>query len=135
MKDCLFCKIIEGEVNSYKIYEDEDYLAFLDISQISDGHTLLIPKIHVKYVWDIEDSQGFFEAAKKIARNMQKVTGKSSVVSATIGEMVAHAHLHLVPDSVGSRDMFFQGWNKARSERKLGEQEMNEIRERFMLSD
>lgn len=134
MSDCLFCRIVAGEVPCYKIYEDDNYLAFLDISQITDGHTLLIPKLHVKYVWDIVDVGGYFSAAQKIARHFQEVSGSKSVISVTIGEMVAHAHMHLVPDSEGSRDKVVQGWNEAREARRMSDDEMKKIRTEYNVN-
>lgn len=133
MNDCIFCKIVKGDIASYKIYEDEDNLAFLDSSQISDGHTLLIPKTHVRYVWDIEDAGGFLSAAQKIARSMQAKSESASVVSVTIGEMVPHAHLHLLPDSAGNRDIVLEAWNRVRNMRKLGESEMGTIRDKYKV--
>ena len=131
--DCIFCKIIKGEIPSYKVYEDEEFLGFLDISQIVDGHTLLIPKKHVRWVWDIENIGEYYEVAKKIVKKMQQVTGKESVVSVTVGEMIEHAHLHLLPDSEGNKEMVLEAWDKALKARKKSGDEMGKIRERFEL--
>ncbi len=133
--DCIFCKIIKGEIPSYKVYEDEEFLGFLDISQIVDGHTLLIPKKHVRWVWDIENIGEYYEVAKKIVKKMQQVTGKESVVSVTVGEMIEHAHLHLLPDSEGNKEMVLEAWDKALKARKLDTEEMKELQERFKVKE
>lgn len=134
MSDCIFCKIVAGEIPSYKIYEDENYLAFLDISQINDGHTMLIPKHHVRWVWDIEDVGEFFQVAKKIAKNMQKASGHEMVMSAIWGEQVPHAHFHFVPETEGNLDKVATAWNDSLALRKLTPEKMEEIRKRFELS-
>ncbi len=133
MDSCIFCKIVAGEIPSYKIYEDEHYLAFLDISQISNGHALVVPKKHYRYVWDIEDAGGFFSLVQKIARHIQKVTGRESVMSVAIGEMVPHAHMHLVPDTEGNRDEVFRKWDETLGMRKLSPEEMEKIRAKFTM--
>lgn len=122
-----------GKIPSYKIYEDEKYLAFLDISQVTNGHTLLIPKKHYRYVWDIEGGGEFFELAQKIAKNIQIISKADSVMSLAIGEMVPHAHLHLVPDTTGNRDGVLQRWSEALGMRKLSGEEMAKIAEQYKL--
>lgn len=134
MSDCIFCKIVEGGVPSYKVYEDEKYLAFLDISQVNDGHTLLIPKKHCRWVWDIENIGEYFEMARKIVKNMQKVTGEEFVMSLTWGRDVHHAHLHLVPSTKGSIELVAAGWREALETRKLAPEEMQKIAAKFKLN-
>lgn len=133
MEDCIFCKIVVGEIPSYKIYEDEKHLAFLDISQVNDGHTLLITKEHYRWIWDVPDKGAFHEVAEKIARKMQEVTGEESVVSLIIGEMVPHVHFHLLPKTEGNLEKVLDEWNKALSARKKSPEEMAKIAERFKL--
>jgi len=96
MDDCIFCKIIRGQIPSYKIYEDDNYLAFLDISQFTRGHTLVIPKKHYAFIWDIEDIGNFMEVVKKIGNHYRKL-GFKYVDTLTFGRLVPHAHLHIVP--------------------------------------
>ena len=103
MSDCIFCKIANGEIPCYKIYEDDEFLAFLDISQFVEGHTLLIPKKHFQYVWDIDNIAGYSAVAQKIA-NHYKTLGYEFVDSATFGRDVPHAHWHLVPHNDDSND-------------------------------
>lgn len=133
MSDCVFCKIVAGEIPSYKIYEDEKYLAFLDITQVNDGHTLLITKEHIRWVWDIPQKGEFFEIAAKIAHKMQEVTGEESVVSLTIGEMVEHVHYHLLPKTEGELGKVLERWTEALSARTKSPEEMAKIQERFRL--
>ena len=95
----IFSKIISGEISSYKVYEDDRYLAFLDIRPMAKGHTLLIPKEEVSYIFDIEDDllSGFMPIAKKIAKAIEKVVPCKRVGVAVIGLEVPHAHIHLIP--------------------------------------
>ena len=127
MTDCIFCKIVAGEIPAYKIYEDEKHLAFLDISQVTDGHILLIPKKHFRYVWDVDNGGDFFEIAQKLAKHIQKISKKESIMSLTIGEMVPHAHLHLVPDTNGNREGVLQKWSEALKIRKISEEKMSKL--------
>lgn len=133
MTDCIFCKIVAGEIPSYKVYEDEKYLAFLDISQVNDGHTLLIPKKHCRWVWDIEGIGEYYEIAQRIVKKMQTVTGEEFVMSLTWGRDVHHAHLHLVPSTRGSIELVAAGWREALEARKLPPEEMQKIAARFKL--
>lgn len=131
MADCIFCKIVKGEIPSYKVYEDEEFLGFLDISQITDGHTLLIPKEHVRWVWEIDNIGMFYEAAKKIARKMREVSGNEFVASMTLGIMVEHAHLHLLPKTEGNVQKVWDAWVKAREARELDAGKLKELAKKF----
>lgn len=106
--DCIFCKIVKGSIPSYKIYEDENYLAFLDISQFTRGHTLVIPKKHYRFVWDIEDINGYYLIVKKIANHYKNQLGFKYIDSLVFGRMVPHAHTHLLPHNGDDKD-----WDKA----------------------
>ena len=97
MEDCIFCKIIKGEIPSYKIYEDKEFLAFLDVFPKGEGHTLVIPKKHVESVWDYENIGKYFEVVGKVARNHRRVSGKKIVRSNICGWDVPHAHVHVLP--------------------------------------
>src|SRR4051812_29351975 len=72
MHDCIFCKIVRGEIPSTKVYEDEDFLAFMDKNPRSPGHVQVIPKKHYRWVWDVPHIGKYFEVAQKIARAQQK---------------------------------------------------------------
>ncbi|MDP4282253.1 MAG: HIT family protein [Bacteroidota bacterium] len=95
----LFFKIAAGEIPSYKVAEDERYFAFLDINPLAEGHTLVIPKKEVSYIFDMEDEEykGLFLFAKKIAHAISKVIPCLRVGIAVVGLEVPHAHIHLVP--------------------------------------
>ena len=128
MSDCIFCKIMAGEIPSYQVYEDRLHLGFLDISQVNDGHVLLVPKQHVRWVWEIEDQGAFFTAAKKIITAMQKITGNDQVSLFTVGEEVRHAHLHLVPaGAAGNLQLVYEAWQTALNKRKLESSTMQGI--------
>lgn len=101
MADSIFTKIVKGEIPCYKIYEDERTLAFLDIHPITDGHTLVIPKKQVEFVWDLapEDYQALMASAQKVAKHLREKTGQPLVGSQIIGVDVPHAHIHLIPFS------------------------------------
>lgn len=133
MAECIFCKIVAGEIPSYKIYEDAHYLAFLDISQVTSGHMLLIPKKHYRWVWDIEEIGEFFTVAQKIVRHIQNVVADDFVMSLMWGRDVHHAHLHLVPPTTGSLELVAAGWREALEARKTSPEEMVKIVEKFKL--
>lgn len=97
MDNCIFCKIAKGEIPCHKIYEDEEFLAFLDINPYVTGHTLLIPKKHYRWVWDLENYSKYMDLLKKIVKHYQEVTGKEMVYSTIFGEEVPHAHIHILP--------------------------------------
>ena len=95
----IFTRIINGEIPSYKVAEDENYYAFLDIYPLAEGHTLVIPKKETDYIFDIEDEeyQGLFLFAKQVAAAMRKVIPCERIGIAVIGLEVPHAHIHLIP--------------------------------------
>lgn len=93
----IFKKIIDGEIPSYKIYEDENFLVFLDIYPEAPGHTLIIPKEEVVWVWDVEQYDEYWQLARKIAKTLQKSFGTEMIVCKIFGEEVPHAHIKLFP--------------------------------------
>ena len=95
----IFTKIVNGEVPSYKIAEDERFYAFLDINPLVKGHTLVIPKKEVDYIFDIEDKdfKDLFLFAKKVAVGIKKVIPCEKIGVAVIGLEVPHTHIHLIP--------------------------------------
>jgi len=99
--NCLFCQIARGEVPAQVIYEDDHYLAFLDIKPFCEGHTLVIPKKHFHWVWEIDDIGAYFEVVKKIANHFKKVFDTSFVPAVVWGMEVPHAHVHLMPNAAG----------------------------------
>lgn len=103
----IFSKIAKGEIPSYKIAETENCFAFLDISPIAKGHTLVIPKQEIDYIFDVEDDllSELNIFAKKVAKAIQKAYPCPKVGLAVVGLEVPHAHIHLVPlNSVGDLD-------------------------------
>jgi histidine triad (HIT) family protein len=97
MENCIFCKIVKKEIPCFEVYEDEKFLAFLDINPRNPGHTLVIPKDHFRWVWDVPYLGEYFEVVGKIAKAIKKAMKTDFVVSFIIGEEVPHAHIHLVP--------------------------------------
>jgi histidine triad (HIT) family protein len=95
----IFTKIINGEIPCYKIAEDENYLAFLDISPLAIGHTLVIPKKEIDYIFDMEDSMlsGMHVFSKRVAKAIEKAVPCKRIGVAVIGLEVPHAHIHLIP--------------------------------------
>ena len=97
MPECIFCKIVVGEIPSYKVYEDDDFFAFLDISPLNPGHTLIIPKKHYRWVWDVPNIGEYYQVVGKIANAIKKAFNTDWVVSLVVGEAVPHAHVWLIP--------------------------------------
>lgn len=95
----IFTKIVNGEIPSWKVAEDDNYYAFLDINPLAEGHTLVIPKKETDYIFDIENDEyeGLWAFAKKVAQGMRAVVPCERIGIAVIGLEVAHAHIHLVP--------------------------------------
>jgi histidine triad (HIT) family protein len=95
----IFSKIVAGEIPCYKIAEDKDYFAFLDINPLAKGHTLVIPKLETDYIFGLDDElyEGLFLFAKKIALAIEKVIVCKRIGITVIGLEVPHAHIHLVP--------------------------------------
>jgi histidine triad (HIT) family protein len=102
--DCLFCKIINGDIPSVRIWEDESVFAFLDINPVNPGHTLVIPKTHQEDVFDIADEEysSLFNSAKKLGRAVKKAMGSKRVGIVVEGFLIPHAHIHLIPINAGN---------------------------------
>jgi histidine triad (HIT) family protein len=99
MDDSIFTKIINGDIPSHKIYEDDKTFAFLDIHPITEGHVLVVPKAQVAFVWDLaaDEYDALMCASKKIALHLRNVLGVPYVGEQIIGVDVGHAHVHLIP--------------------------------------
>ncbi|MDR0988715.1 MAG: HIT family protein [Prevotellaceae bacterium] len=95
----LFSKLIAGEIPCYKVAEDERYFAFLDINPLTKGHTLVVPKQEVDYVFDLSDKElaGLHLFAKKVARALEQSVPCRRIGLAIVGLEVPHAHIHLIP--------------------------------------
>ncbi|MGP7819005.1 HIT family protein [Niallia sp. 01092] len=130
MSECIFCKIIAGEIPSKKVFENEHVVAFLDISQVTKGHTLVVPKTHVKDIYELtpEISKNLFEAVPQIANaikdaynpiglNLLNNNGEHA------GQSVFHYHMHIIP-RYGKGDGFGAVWKTnfdAYTNEELGE--------------
>ncbi|MBE6291066.1 MAG: HIT family protein [Bacteroidales bacterium] len=104
----IFSRIATGEIPCYKVAENDQYLAFLDINPIAKGHTLVIPKHEVDYIFDLDDKElaGLHLFAKKIAQAQKKAFPCQRIGMAVLGMEVPHAHIHLIPMQKES-DMLF----------------------------
>ena len=123
----IFTKIINGEIPSYKIAEDEKYYAFLDINPLKKGHTLVVPKAEVDYLFDLDDETlaGMTVFAKKVARAIDKAIECKRVGMVVLGMEVPHAHIHLIPLNKEVDASFTQ------PKLKLSEEEFKEIAEKI----
>lgn len=99
MEDSIFTKIIRGKIPSHKVYEDERTYAFLDIHPISAGHTLVVPKKQVEFLWDLDDAdyQALMKTVKHLGAHLRSTLDIPHVGVQVIGVDVPHAHVHLVP--------------------------------------
>ena len=104
MKDCLFCKIVAGTTSANKIYEDDDFIAFLDMHPRSPGHAQFIPKKHYRWVWDVPNAGAYFEVVRKIAQAQRQAFGTDWVVSRIIGDEIPHAHIWVFPSNEAQGD-------------------------------
>jgi histidine triad (HIT) family protein len=95
----IFSKIVAGEIPCHKVWEDDGHLAFLDIHPVQTGHTLVIPKREVDYLFDLTEAEhaALWTAAHKVARRLKEVLGCARVCIAVLGYEVPHAHIHLIP--------------------------------------
>ena len=97
MNECVFCQIVEGKIPCYKVWENENFLAFLDIKPLAVGHTLIIPKKHFRWVWEVEDYDRYWEKTREVKNLLEQKLQTSWVEIRVLGMDVAHAHIHLIP--------------------------------------
>lgn len=123
----IFSKIAKGEIPSHKVAEDENYFAFLDINPLVKGHTLVIPKKEVPYVFDLDDESlsGLMIFSKRVAKALEKAIPCLRIGVAVVGLDVPHTHIHLIPLNKMS-DMNFSN-----PKLKLSEEEFKEIAEKI----
>ncbi len=119
----IFSRIIAGEIPSYKVAEDDSHYAFLDINPMGEGHTLVVPKHEVDYIFDLPDQEyaALQLFAKRVAEALRKSVPCKRVATAVLGMEVPHAHIHLVPITTEA-DMDFRAPKKC-----LGADRMQEI--------
>lgn len=96
-QDCVFCQIVTGKLPADKVYEDGDFLGFLDIRPLNPGHSLIVPKKHYRWTYDVPNFGDYFEVARKVAQAQISALGAESVSFVTLGFEVPHAHILVVP--------------------------------------
>ena len=135
MDNCVFCKIVRGEIPSYKIYEDDDTLAFLDISKDIDGHTLVIPKKHFTNVTDIDSDtlSKVILTAQKVANHYVKDCGYDgfNILNAnneSAGQTVFHLHFHIIPRKNNDNEDAWPKFGGAKKELGVTHQELTMVK-------
>lgn len=123
----IFTKIINGEIPCYKIAENEEFFAFLDINPMSKGHTLVIPKMEIDYIYDLPDEtyMNLMKYSKQIGRAIEKVISCNRIGILVFGLEVPHAHVHLIPIN-SSSDMSI-----SKAKLQLSKEEFEEIAEKI----
>ena len=118
MEECIFCKIVRGEIPCFKVYEDDRVLAFADINPISEGHTLIIPKRHAENLWEIpeDDLASVHLASRKVAHAIRTALNPTGVAALQLNgkganQLVMHYHLHLVPRAAGAPELPITNWD------------------------
>src|SRR5574343_2031009 len=96
--NCIFCKIVAKEIPAETVYEDARFVAFLDIRPLSPGHTLIIPKDHYRWVWDVPQIEQYFLVAQKVALALRTAFGTDAILSKIVGEEIEHAHIWVFPN-------------------------------------
>ena len=136
MNDCLFCKIIAGQIPSTKVYEDEHTYAFLDINPTNIGHTLVVPKEHFENIFDISDEAltHVTRTVKKLSGPIQKAVGADAINiisnnGRAAGQIIFHSHTHIVPRFETDGFRHWQGKRKYETgeEKKVAEKIQKEL--------
>jgi histidine triad (HIT) family protein len=109
MDNCIFCQIVSGRQPAYLIHQDDRFMAFLDLYPFGPGHTLVIPKDHHRWVFDVPDYTAYMLYAQKIALHLAHVMGTETTYTLIFGEQVPHAHIHLLPPLPETQARLFQG--------------------------
>lgn len=115
--NCIFCKIVAKEIPAEIVYEDAHFLAFLDIRPLSPGHTLIIPKEHYRWVWDVPTYTAYTELARTIALALRGAFNTMSVWSKVVGEEIEHAHIWVFPhpkEAIGDKNNFKENAERLR---------------------
>ena len=134
MEDCIFCKIVKGDIPCTKVYEDEKVLAFADINPVTDGHTLIIPKNHAENIWGIsdEDLNAIHSVSIKVANAMKKALNLVGVAflqlnGRGVNQVVMHYHLHLIPRGSQDPELPMTAWELNPGDMQVIEQTANKI--------
>ena len=128
MNDCIFCQIVKGKIPCYKVYEDKDFLGFLDIEPFNPGHCLIIPKKHIRWVWEVENAAEYWQVAQNVALSTINVLKPYTVLFVTAGFDIAHAHIHVVPRF---RNDGHGGFIKLNNKKKISKKEMQKIADKI----
>ena len=101
-QDCIFCKIAAGEIPSTVVYEDDSVFAFADIHPVAPGHTLLIPKEHYEWYYEVPEkiSSKWFTVAKELAPRLKAENNADYIKVSIVGKDIPHAHIHLIPQKL-----------------------------------
>jgi len=117
MEDCIFCKIVAGQIPSFKVYEDDRVFAFEDINPVSEGHTLIIPKRHAQDLWEMapEDLAAVHLASQKIGTALKQILKASGIAALQlngrgVNQVVMHYHLHLIPRRADAPQLPMTHW-------------------------
>jgi len=117
MEDCIFCKIVAGDIPCVKIYENDRVLSFADVNPISSGHTLIIPKGHFENIFEITDDDlaAIHMASRKIANAMKKILHPAGIAllqlnGRGVNQVVMHYHLHLIPRAADAPELAMTAW-------------------------
>ncbi len=126
MEPSIFTKIVKGEIPAYKIAENERFLAFLDVYPTTKGHTLVIPKEQIDYIFDLDDDtySGLMSFAKEVSKAIKRAVPCNRVGLAVVGLEVPHAHVHLIPLN-SMQDMNFA------NKKEFSKEEMEEVAEKI----
>jgi len=100
MEECVFCKIVAKKIPAEVVYEDSNFIAFMDINPQSPGQVQVIPKNHYRWVWDVPNIGEYFKVVQKIAKAQQKAFSTEWIISKIIGDEVPHAHVWIFPGNV-----------------------------------
>jgi histidine triad (HIT) family protein len=103
MEDCIFCKIVSGKIPCNKIWEDKDFFAFLDINPVNPGHTLVIPKRHAEYLFELDEPlySGLMRAVRDLSHAIKSSMGPKRIGVIVEGFAIPHVHVHLIPINRG----------------------------------
>lgn len=134
MEACIFCKIVQGEIPCFKVYEDKSVLAFADINPINTGHTLIIPKNHAGNIWEIseDDLTAIHRASIKVAKAMQTSIKPDGIAclqlnGRAVNQLVMHYHLHLVPRKADDPKLTITEWELVPGDMKLVQETAEKI--------
>lgn len=105
MSKCIFCRIVSGVVPCHTIAESKDYIAFLDRAPLTEGHTIVVPKIHCETIWDTSEIGMYYQFVQDVGNHFRS-KGFTYVDTMTLGRMVPHAHVHILPHNGDGSD-----WN------------------------